>query len=154
MLKTGGDNNKPTRSLLNLENGNLRGLERVFETLIGRSRSEPGGDQSLAEIINVLHSLDFLIVKRDKSVLILTHPLDPDRYISLPLQTDDDRQTDPEGWALAFAVHHFQELEFYLPYISHQAARAATATRLTGQHPFLSTEPDYDEDGFLTDYSA
>ncbi len=154
MLKTGGNITKHVRPLLNLANGNQRGLERVFETLRGRSQSRFSDDQCLAEIINVLQSLDFSILKQDKFDLTVTHPLAPDRSVSLPLQTNDDRQTDPEGWTLAFALLHFQELEFYLPYISRRAARAVSTSRLTGQRPFNSSEPDYDKDGFLTDYTG
>jgi hypothetical protein len=54
-----------------------------------------------------------------------------------------------EELALAFAVIHFPEMEFFLPYILARAKYQA-AHRQNGVAP-LGPEPEYDEDGFLGD---
>ena len=133
----------PNRSLLNLGGGDRRGLERAFQTLVGRGQP-PRLDPT--PILKVLHSLDFVIHPIEGGLLV-SHPLAPERQVRCEIEAG----RDPQEWVLAWAGRHFPEMEFYLPYISLRASRARKLTGGNRNRP-MTPEPEYDEDGFLADY--
>ncbi len=141
----------PGRSLLNLAGGDRRGLERAFQTLVGRSKpAAPARPANLAPFLEVLHKLGFSTEQQANS-LLLTHSLAAGRQFSLQVEGDPD----PETWTLSWVTRYVPEIEFYLPYISLRAnhARRMAAPLQPGQRRPLTPEPEYDEDGFLADYS-
>jgi hypothetical protein len=134
------------RPLLNLGSGDRRGLERAFQALVGPANSPE------AAALEVLRRLGFLRYEQGEAVL-LSHPLAPDRRVPFLLAEPIPAEFEAESWALEFAAHHFPEMEFYLPYISLRAARQKRLTVQSGPVRRLSPEPEYDEDGFLSEYS-
>ncbi len=153
---------KPTelgrRSLLNLGSGDPRGLARAFQALVGPPRSTPPAlDPRRGPVLETLQRLGFVRHDQNESIQ-LSHPLTDDRTIIFilpeaksPPPTDLTTLTDlAEELALEFAVKHFPEMDFYLPYISLRANRTKRLTAQSGLPRRLAPEPEYDEDGFLT----
>ncbi len=136
-----------SRPLLNLGGGDKLGLQKAFQALVGvpSPNPTPPPDPRLAQARAVLQSLGFEANRSPQEPDWLTHPLAPDRFF--PCQPPTNAAYDPESWALDWAARHFPEMEFYLPYISHRAARTK---RPTGRP--TTPEPEYDADGFLADY--
>lgn len=132
-----------TRPLLNLGAGDQRGLERAFQTLVGR----PAADPRAAQALKVLYGLGFGPPSDDPGPE-LSHPLVPERKLAFKLASPSAAK-DPETLALEWAQKYFPEMEFYLPYIS---LRSARQKRLAQTSRALPPEPEYDEDGFLADY--
>jgi hypothetical protein len=132
----------PGRPLLNLQAGDRRGLARAFQALIGRPAAPvPPEAANYAPVLEVLHAIGFTETPQG-----LTHPLAPDRFVKLTLPTLNP--LDPEEAALRWALTHFREVEFYLPFISLQSARQKRLAK-SGKRPPRTPEPDYDDDGFL-----
>lgn len=139
------ENRKPasipsSRRLLNLQAGDRRGLARAFQALVGRP---PEVAYELA-----LETLEQLGFSRHENGF--SHPLAPDRLVAFNLPEQDKTSPDPEAAALKWAIRHFREIEFYLPYISLTAKRQRKQAAHAGLKRQLPPEPDYDEDGFLT----
>lgn len=128
------------RRLLNLQAGDRRGLARAFQALVGRP---PEVAHELA-----LETLQQLGFSRHENGF--SHPLAPDRLVVFNLPEQDKTNADPETVALKWAIRHFREIEFYLPYISLTAKRQRKQAANAGLKRQLPPEPDYDEDGFLT----
>lgn len=130
------------RSLLDLDSGNRRGLERAMQHLLGHraSRSQPSSDPA---VLKLLGALGFEVVSGDPP--LLSHFLASGRVIALDLPASAVEA--PEGAILEFVAMHFPEMEFYLPYITTRARYLAAQKR--GRPALLEPEPDYDEDGFL-----
>lgn len=127
-----------------MSGGNNPRLTRAFQKLVGAG--QPAKTQSSYEraFLACLKNLDFIYNAQFNT---LVHPLAPDRVLKLPPLTEKNNEL-PESAALHYAVKHWPELEFYLPYITLQAKLAA-ATRKIGKGRSLPPEPEYDEDGFL-----
>lgn len=134
------------RPLLNLGGGDRRGLERAFQALVGPANSPE------AQTLEVLRRLGFIRHEQGEEVL-LSHPLASDRRVPFKLGEPVPAGFEAETWGLEFAAHHFPEMEFYLPYISLRATRQKRLAAQSGPARRLSPEPEYDEDGFLTEYS-
>ncbi len=148
VVKAGESSRRP---LLNLGGGDRAGLERAFQLLVRRTTDQTA-DPRLVETLELLGKLGFVRHEQD-GVISLSHPLAPDRRVAFDLTDAGFSKTaDSEELALDFAVRHFPEMEFYLPFISLRATRYKRLNPRSGPTRLLPPEPEYDEDGFLAEY--
>lgn len=143
-----------SRPLLNLESGDKSGLAKAFQALVGNSQKAPpapkpqaGGGLQTARALEILKSLGFQPLPGHQPPAF-THPLAPDRPAACQPPGD---AVDPERWALDWAARHFPEMDFYLPFIMRRAALSKKSQPANGRP--TTPEPDYDDDGFLAEYS-
>lgn len=142
------DNVLPRRALLDLESGNRPGLQRAMQHLLGHKARRGSASGSEQLVLKVLLALNFEVVAEgDGEEIQLTHPLTIGRLVKLTLPPDISENSTEEV-ALDFALKHFPEMDFYLPYITTRARYVAARKKNQPAAP-LGPEPDYDEDGFI-----
>lgn len=128
-----------SRLLLDLSGGDRRGLARAFQWLVGQSTPT-------SPTLAILQKLNFEFTPQEDSTnLLLSHGLVPERKTVLRLSQEP---SDPVGFVVSFVNEHFSEMSFYLPFITLRTAYQKQTVVVGGALP---PEPDYDEDGFLSD---
>ncbi len=142
-----------SRPLLNLGGGDKSGLAKAFQALVGGKRKEPPPTENsttgpqFTRTLEVLTGLGFQSLPGPTPPQF-THLLAPGRKVTCQPPTGP---FDPESWTLDWAARNFPEMEFFLPFILRRAALSPKSQRPNGLP--LTPEPEYDDDGFLAEYT-
>lgn len=132
------------KPMLNLRGDGSTKLARAFQKLVGSSTTPPLNNAA-RRFLNTLTEVGFSLNPQGR---ILSHPTAPALTLAFPYLSELQSDT-PELAALQFAISNLPELGFYLPYITTRA-KILGAGR-SNQSGGLPPEPEYDEDGFLSD---